>query len=83
MKKNLFKKLNLLTVIIISDFLIYSLLYECNKSYPILKNNQCLSTYCKKEEFESGECIIDEPITKTQSPIPNPQSPIPIQEKKI
>ena len=66
MKKNLFKKLNLLTVIIISDFLIYSLLYECNKSYPILKNNQCLSTYCKKEEFESGECIIDEPITKTQ-----------------
>ena len=66
MKTIMYTKFNFLKVILVSNFFIYSLLYECNKNNPILKNNQCVSTYCKENEFKSGECIIDEPITKTQ-----------------
>ena len=55
-----------LQIIILLNYFIYSILYKCNKTYPILKNNECLSIYCNEEQFKTGECIIDDPITKTQ-----------------
>ena len=66
MKKKIYKKLTLLQFIITANFFIYSILYDCNKNYPILKNKECVSTYCSQEQYKSGECIIDEPLTKIQ-----------------
>ena len=42
-------------------FSCYSLFLECDKTYPILKNNECIS--CTKEQFSQEN---DEPITKTE-----------------
>ena len=53
-------------IIILLKCFIYSLLYECNRTYPILKNNECSSIYCNEELFKAGVCKIDDPITKTQ-----------------
>ena len=53
-------------IIIFFNIFIYSLQYKCNKTYPILKNNECVSIYCNEEQFKRGECIIDNPITKNQ-----------------
>ena len=40
---------------------------ECDKSTPIQKlDNNCYLTYCTKEEFEIGECIISNSVIKTQ-----------------
>ena len=65
MKKNLHKNMSFFKIIIITSyFFFYSLFLECDKTSPILKNNQCVSTYCTKEQFNTGECIINEPITK-------------------
>ena len=65
--KNIFlKKLTLLKSIIIVVFLIHSIFSECDKNSPILKNNQCVSIYCTEEQFQTGECVVDEPITKTK-----------------
>ena len=67
MKNNFYKNSSFLQIIIIvSYFFCYSLFLECNKTYPILKNNECVSTYCTKEQISTGECIINEPITKTK-----------------
>ena len=67
MKNNFYKISSFLQIIIIiSYFFCYSLFLECDKNYPILKNNECVSTYCTKEQFSTGECIINEPITKTK-----------------
>ena len=60
------KYLSFFKIIIVFNFIIYSLLNECNRTYPILKNNKCVSTFCNEEQFKTGECIIDDPITKTQ-----------------
>ena len=64
-EKNLIKKFTLLKILLVLNH-IYSLLCECDKSQPILKNNICVSTYCTEEQFKSGECVINEEITKTQ-----------------
>ena len=67
MKIILYKNMSFFKLIIIASYLFfYSLFLECDKTFPILKNNQCVSTYCTKEEFNTGECIINEPITKTK-----------------
>ena len=66
MRKYFLKKLTNLKIIIILTFLICSIISVCNRNNPILKNNQCVSIYCTEEQFKTGECIIDEPITKTQ-----------------
>ena len=67
MKNNFYKNSSFLQIIIIvSYFFCYSLFLECDKTYPILKDNECVSTYCTKEQFSTGECIINEPITKTK-----------------
>ena len=60
------KHLTLLKFILVSNVFICGLLNECNRNEPILKNNQCVSTYCTEEQYKSGECIINEAITKTQ-----------------
>ena len=59
--------------IIISIFLIYMLiklifcqLNECPRERPIKKGDDCVSEYCSKSQFDSGECIISNPIIKTQ-----------------
>ena len=50
-------------LILILDSIIYSLLIECSKDFPILKNNKCVS-YCDKAQFNSGECEITIPTLK-------------------
>ena len=43
------------------------ILNECFRDIPIrLKNGSCVLKYCKPEEYNSKECIIDNPIVKTQ-----------------
>ena len=39
---------------------------SCNITYPILKNGTCNSIYCSHEQFNSSECLINNPIIKTQ-----------------
>ena len=39
---------------------------NCNKSYPILKENKCVLTYCSEEQFNTSTCIINNQIIKTQ-----------------
>ena len=65
MKNKSTKKIILFKSILISNILIY-ILCECDRNYPILKDNQCVSTYCTEDQFKSGECVINEPLTKTQ-----------------
>ena len=43
------------------------ILNECQRNIPIkLKNGSCVLKYCNPEEYNSKECIIDNPIVKTQ-----------------
>jgi hypothetical protein len=41
-------------------------LNECERDKPIKKGTQCLSTYCSNSQFDSGQCIVSNPIIKTQ-----------------
>ena len=52
--------------ILILDSIIYTLLIECSKDSPILKNNNECVSYCDKNQFISGECEITIPIIKTK-----------------
>ena len=38
----------------------------CPKETPIYKNGQCKLTYCTKQQFQNGDCIIKNDIIKTQ-----------------
>ena len=47
--------------------LIKVILNECYRDIPIkLKNGSCVLKYCSQVEYDSKECIIDNPIIKTQ-----------------
>ena len=39
---------------------------ECEFDKPIKIENNCLSTYCTKSQFKSGDCIISNSKVKTQ-----------------
>ena len=39
---------------------------DCNKSYPILKNNKCYSIYCSPQEYNSSICMVNNSIAKIQ-----------------
>ena len=65
MKNFISKKLLFFKLIIISKLILHLQSIECNKSYPILKNNECVSTYCNEIQFKEGECVINNPIVKT------------------
>jgi len=39
---------------------------DCNKTYPILKNNKCYSIYCSQQDYNSSKCKINNSIAKTQ-----------------
>ena len=39
---------------------------DCNKSHPILKNNECGSIYCSPEDYNSSTCIVNNSIVKIQ-----------------
>ena len=39
---------------------------ECNVSHPILKDGECSLIYCNEEEFNLGQCSINNSIIKTQ-----------------
>ena len=47
-------------------FLIQEINNQCDKENPIRKNNNCQHIYCSEIEFQNGDCIIDNPIIKTQ-----------------
>ena len=64
MKNNYHIKITFYKIIIFYGLFNYLLFLECNKDSPILKNNECVSTYCTEEQFKTGECIINEPLTK-------------------
>ena len=65
MKNFMPKKLLLFKLIIISRLILNLVSIECNRSYPIFRNNECVSTYCNETQFSKGECIIDNPIIRT------------------
>ena len=44
----------------------YSLCEECPRERPILKNNECLSTYCPPQDFKNKICTISNPFIKYQ-----------------
>ena len=62
---NFILKFPLLKNILIINILA-NVLSECDRAKPILKNGECVSTYCTEEQFKTGECVINEPITKKQ-----------------
>ena len=65
MKKNFIQyNLILFKIIIISNFIFYSLLLTCERDAPIIKDNHCVSTYCNEKQYKSGECVISNPIIK-------------------
>ena len=37
----------------------------CEKEKPIFKENECVSVYCNEDQFKSGECLVNNPIMKT------------------
>ena len=39
---------------------------ECSKEEPIYKSGGCQSIYCDEDEFQNGDCNIDNPIIKIQ-----------------
>ena len=49
-------------------FLILEINNQCDKETPIRKksDNNCYNIYCTEIEFQNGDCIIDNPIIKTQ-----------------
>ena len=65
MKKNFYSNYSL-KLIIILDSIIYALLIECPKDFPILKNNNKCVSYCDKNQFISGECEITIPNLKAK-----------------
>ena len=38
----------------------------CPEEKPILKDNKCIMEHCSKEQFDNKECIVSNPIIKTQ-----------------
>ena len=67
MNGNLYAKTNLLFLNIIITFnLIILILSDCPREFPILKNNNCTSIYCNEDQFRSGECSINNTISKAQ-----------------
>ena len=49
-------------------FLILEINNQCDKETPIRKksDNNCYNTYCTENEFQNGDCIIDNPTIKAQ-----------------
>ena len=53
---------------------IYTLLFlipkinnqECPENTPIQTSGSCQSIYCNEDEFQNGDCIINNSIIKTQ-----------------
>ena len=39
---------------------------NCPREKPILKDEQCVSTYCNPEEFKAKSCVISNPFIQTQ-----------------
>ena len=76
--KLLIFRANFLDFYIIKNFYINIFLFfllfqtvmdKCDRETPIkLKNDTCVMKYCTKDEYESDECILDNPIIKTQFP---------------
>ena len=60
MKKSIF-----FLLIYLTKFLIYKE-KECNKSYPILKEEECVLIYCTEEEYNEGICSKNNSIVRTQ-----------------
>ena len=55
--------------IILFFLLFHSILNECKRDSPIkLNDDSCIMKYCTKEEYESKDCILDNPIIKIQYP---------------
>ena len=63
-------KIHYITKSFILNFMIMKFilceLNECEREKPIKKGTQCLSTYCSNSQFDSGQCIVSNPIIKTQ-----------------
>ena len=39
---------------------------DCNKTHPILMNNECDSIFCSPEDYNSSVCIVNNSIAKIQ-----------------
>ena len=66
---DLFTSKNFCINIILFFLLFHFILNECDRDVPIkLTNGSCVMKFCTKEEYESENCILDNPIIKTQYP---------------
>lgn len=44
----------------------FSLCEDCPREKPILKDNECVSTYCSYADMEDNICVISNPFVKSQ-----------------
>ena len=66
-KKKLTKYNSIYLKVLIYLIVIFKILSEeCEQSYPFRRNGNCESTGCTVEEFELGNCYIDNSIISTQ-----------------
>ena len=65
MKEIIFKNY-IFNLFIIFWNLYFILLKICDKTIPILKNNECQLIYCEQSEFDTNECSINNQFIKTQ-----------------
>ena len=66
-KRKIFFDFN--SLLIISFILLFAPIESnenCGRDIPILKESQCYLLYCSKDQFDSGECQINNTIIKTQ-----------------
>ncbi len=53
-------------LLIIIIMKVFYTMCECERDIPINRNGNCEKSYCTKEEFDSGECIVENSVIKTQ-----------------
>ena len=68
-KLELFRFKKIMFKIVFFFHLLKIIMNECERDTPIrLSNDTCVLKYCSKEEYNSGECTINNTIIKTQFP---------------
>ena len=62
----MFIEMNLIISILSSLIAIISALTDCNKSFPIFYNDTCDLRFCRKINYELGNCVVANQIAKIQ-----------------
>ena len=62
----MFIKMNMIITIFLSLISIILALNDCNKSNPIFYNDTCVLEFCRKIDYELGNCMVANKIVKIQ-----------------